>query len=197
MAEADDPIGERVLARLPGWLFLIAGLAMIGAVVLTPTWLAADALAGRHALMAAQREAMLEHRERYQHFYTALKRGDPLLLERLAYEQLRLKPRDARPAFPRRADDPGQAIPGGGEGRAGFRAGPSMIPVTDWLARPLPQAGSDATIERPRQSMLTRIATGGSRWVLLAAGLLCVAGGLLAGGSSEDSVLSETSRARK
>jgi hypothetical protein len=184
MAESEDTLMERALAVVPGWLFLLAGLTMVAAAVLTPSWLASQKLAWQHALMEAQAQALQKQARRYDQFNEALKRHDPVLLERLAYVQLRMKPANARLVLPEQADRWGGSIPGGGE-RATSDPEPGMLPIASWLHQPLPTVGQEVAPYRPPDSRLTRLATGQSRFLLLAAGLLCGIGGLLMGRSSD------------
>jgi hypothetical protein len=183
---AEQPLAARVLAVVPGWLFLLVGLTLVAIAVLTPGWLDCRRLAWQHALMQAQAQAMERQAQRYAQFHQALKHEDPVLLERLAYVQLRLKPADTRLVRPSEPGSPRSAIPGGGEqAQPATPAEPARLPIARWLHEPLPQAGQEIAPYQPPQSRLTRLATGDSRFALLAAGLLCGVGGLLAGGRGE------------
>jgi hypothetical protein len=177
MARDGEPIAERAVSQLPGWLFLLTGLTLIALAVLTPAWLACREARHRHAVIEARAEAVARETDRYRQFHTALKARDPLLLERLAYAQLRMKPADARLARP---------VPGGGEATARQPAAPAMIPIADWLDVPTPRVGEQLDPYEPMNTRLTRLATGTSRWAMLAAGLCCAAGGLLAGAGRSD-----------
>jgi cell division protein FtsL len=179
MAKEGDPIAERVLAQVPGWLFLLVGLTLVALAVLTPAWMGCQRSAWRHEVMQARAEAAQREHRRYQQFHTALKQGDPLLLERLAYAQLRMKPTDTRLAGPP-ADSP---VPGGSDARprTGPTGEPAMLPIVDWLAVPMPRVGQQLDPFQPRDTRLTRLATGPSRWVMLAAGLLFAVAGLAGG----------------
>jgi hypothetical protein len=168
---------ERGLTALPGWLFLLAGLALIAAAVLTPTWLQARELAHRHRVLEARAEALGAQRARYEQFHEALKQHDPVLLERLAYVQLRMKPADAKLLAPQQPS----AIPGGGEGSDQARLGAAMLPISAWLHVPLPKVGREIPPLQPVDTRLVRLATGHTRHGMLAAGALCAIGGLFSG----------------
>jgi hypothetical protein len=81
----------------PGYLFLIAGLALLAAAVLIPAqgdladarWRRDTALAHEHT----HRERL----ERYEHYLDALDRQNPAVLESLAATQLNILPDRAKP----------------------------------------------------------------------------------------------------
>lgn len=79
-----------------GWLFLIAGLAILAATVLLPA--RHDLALAEHRRDAAMAE--VERREaritRYEAYLAALERGDPDLIRSLAAVQLNQIPEDAR-----------------------------------------------------------------------------------------------------
>jgi len=182
-------VWEHVTAALPGWLLVSGGLALIALAVLTPAWLSARELGWRQEVLAAQAAALIDQQDRYQRFALALEHDDPVVLERLAYVELGLKPVHKTPLPPvpyRVAGDyrftshaPGQGS--GGGGRELFSPIAAAGSVDDWLARPLPKVGRELrAYERPN-TRLTRLATGRSRFVMLAAGAICLVAGLWPG----------------
>ncbi len=78
----------------PGWLFLMAGLALLGATVLIPAAEdLADARWKRDAALSYERHR-LDRLERYQGYLDAVVRREPALVMTLAQSQLGLMPAD-------------------------------------------------------------------------------------------------------
>lgn len=186
---------EHVAAALPGWLLLIGGLALLAMAVLTPAWLEHERLAWERDVLAAQTEHLSEQAERYAELHTALAEEDPVLLERLAFVELGLKPVDKTPLLPEQhgqrhrfaADRSSRTRPGGialmavdaGTGRESQTHEPAMEreavrPVNEWPIRPLPRIGRELPAYEEPNTRLTRLTTGDSRFGLIAAGLLCL-----------------------
>ena len=80
------------LSRVPGWLFLLSGMALIGLTVLVKPWMQCNQLRRQHDLMQVQAQNLGHQQEAYQRFYSMLQSRDPVLLQRLAYHYLNLKP---------------------------------------------------------------------------------------------------------
>ncbi len=148
------------MAGLPGWMLLISGLAIVAATVLTPTWMSLREVDWQRQVMREQIERLERQRERYAQFHAALVDDDPVLLERLAYTQLRYQPVEAM--LMAEADALDASI-------AAYLAEPAQGVLP---ARP-------PTID----TRLVRLTTGPTRAPLLAAGLLCLVGGLWMGGA--------------
>ena len=165
---ASEPTADnQAVAVLPGWLFLFAGLAVVAGVWLTPAWVAVREVRAERDLMRDQLAAMQRQTERYREFERAVLEDDPLVLERLAFTQLRLKPAGV--------SLPEVEVEGGPRRDAvGFAADAS---VDAWLAEPVPAppAAPGASAVNTR---LTRLTTGVLRLPLLLAGMACVVGGL-------------------
>ncbi|MFW6094785.1 MAG: hypothetical protein ACODAC_12495 [Pseudomonadota bacterium] len=178
---------DRVLEPLPGWLLLGAGLALVAAVVLTPAWLDYHKLAWQRQVLTAQSEHLAAQTERYDRFHLALVEDDPVVLERLAYVELGLKPVNKTPLLPNAPRSSHHHFAAHGD--AGERTRPAPIPppaattgsIDDWLLRPLPRVGHDLPPYQPPRTRLTRLATGDSRFVLLAAAIACLSAGLWPG----------------
>lgn len=142
----------------PGWLFLLAGLALLGATLLIPAadeldqarWLRDRALA-----IEAHRKARIA---RYEEYVSALDQREPDLVLTLAASQLNQIPVDRA------------VIPGMHDART---ASISVFPALE--PEPLP------LVERKKvESRLARLATGEkSRLWMIAGGSLCVLVGLL------------------
>jgi hypothetical protein len=141
----------------PGWLFLIAGMALLGATVLIPAGEDLDEarwLRDRALRVESHRQQRLT---RYEEYFAALLERDPALVQSLAASQL-------------------NQIPVGQAAMPGFspmRASASVFPALEPPVLKLPER----EVER---SALAKLATGErSRLWLIAAGSLCVLVGLL------------------
>lgn len=193
---------ERVLAPLPGWMFLISGMAIVGLALLVPTWMEWRELKWRLDLMRLQTQRIVEQHDRFKQFNEALASDDPILLERLAFYHLSLKREGltplqvgtvaapAKPLISRTSNPAPDARPGR---RTPTTRGdqPDIIPalanrtiapptpaIEDLLERQLPVPGVDYPAYTPVQSRLVRITTGQLRLPLIAAGLLAILAGL-------------------
>ena len=170
---------HHLLEALPGWLLTVSGLVLLGLALLTPVWMSCRELSWQHELMQVQVEQLSAQKQRYQWFDQALDRDDPVLLERLAYTQLNLKPvgktllsEPARWDGPLLVTNPDiQALLAADDG--------ARLPAEDcsaqtWLARPMPTVAA----YQPVQSRLTRLTTGHSRVLLMIGAVCCLAAGL-------------------
>lgn len=154
---------------MPGWLLVLCGLAIVGAAVLIPAWLEVRQLTWQHDVMALQAGQLETQAQGYERFREALASDDPVLLERLAYVHLRLKPAGVTPLFATSSR----------RGQEASILDPSAS-IDAWLHTPLPQEGVDYRPYQPIQSRMVRLTTGLSRLVVLGAGLCFIAAGLAA-----------------
>lgn len=182
MADRHGSVWVRAAEAAPGYLAVIAGAAVLSAMVLAPAHASLERTRWERAVMRVQAEHLSDLAERYRDFHEALEAGEPVLLERLAYAQLRLRPAHKRslPAVER-------SQPGGGE--TADASGVSARSLEDpadihaWLSRPLPRVGREIAPHRPAGTRLARLASGRSRVGLTVAGGVLVFGGLLWGRS--------------
>lgn len=189
VASNSDSLGERFLAILPGWMFLLSGLALLAMAILTPEWLAYRHLDWQRDLMREQAERFEAQAQHYADFHEALAADDPVLLERLAFTQLRLTPVGKQPLQAPTTDPVASGRTVFTQHRPGGAPQPEPPPllasesaaVDAWLTEPLPQVGVDVAPPRPINSRLTRLATGPHRTALIAAGLACLAAGVWSG----------------
>ncbi|MEM8783262.1 MAG: hypothetical protein AAGE65_10475 [Planctomycetota bacterium] len=184
MAEASrgflegTPLG-RAIDALPGMVMVLGGLALIAMATLVPAWRELDRLDAQRAFIAQQAEALIDQQQRYEDFHTALAAEDPVLLERLAYTQLRREPIDRK------------TVESGGvsEALSPSAAVLDELPPGDidrWLRVEPPSPGeseawpdaSPAATAGASSSRMVRLAGGTMRFVLLAAGAMCVVAGL-------------------
>jgi hypothetical protein len=153
-------VGEAVADAMPGWMFLLSGLALFAVVVLTPPWLAHQQQAWRLQVMQAQADALSRQTERYEAFANALAEDDAVVLERLAMTHLRLGVAGKRPLWVRPVEQ-------------------ETGDVGAWLSVAQPVVGRDVPVLVATSNRLTRIATGPGRPALLVVSLLCIVSGVL------------------
>ena len=181
-------ITERVLAATPGWMFLISGLTLLAAALIMPEWQRVEDLRWKRDLMQQQVARLNAQHQSYISFQQALKADDPIVLERLAFTQLRLKPVGKQPLVKADPDpvarDPEvlltnaiQNDPRAQQSRDA-QQDPTLAAVDAWLAEPLPAVGVDIAPPRQVNSRLMRLTTGERRFVLMIAALACLAGGI-------------------
>lgn len=175
------PLGAAIDAA-PGVLMIVAGLGLIAMATLVPAWRELDRLDAQRGFIAEQADALEAQEQRYADFHAALSGRDPVLLERLAYTQLRREPTD-RQTVP----EPGTAPPAHGD--------TDPLPPGDidrWL-RVEPPSPSESLTLSPQvtaadsPSRMVRLAGGTMRYLLLLAGGLCVVAGLWWGPRREQS----------
>ncbi|NBC11644.1 MAG: hypothetical protein GVY24_07940 [Planctomycetes bacterium] len=188
MATTHDTPFSRFMDGLPGWLCLIGGAVLLGLFTLTPQWLACREVAWHRDLMRLQAASLDAQRQRYEQFHHALAEDDPVVIERLAFAELRQKPAGQELFDP----DPGvllayhgQMIPDEGlvgdvSGVAGA-APPLSAPgsIHDWLEVPNPVVGRDIAPLPRIESHLTRITTGPFRLIAVVAAVGVMAMGVL------------------
>jgi len=170
----------RLIDALPGWMCVVGGAVLLAMFVWTPQWLAGREIAWQRDLMQAQAEALVEQRDRYATFEAALAEGDPILLERLAFTELRQKRVGQQLLAPEAdvllarntefwPDDPSLAMQ---------PTASATMPgsVHAWLRVPMPVVGQDIKPPAPIQSHLTRIVTGPLRLpaLLFAVGVMAM-----------------------
>ena len=181
------PSNTGSLSHVPGWLFLLSGMALIGLTVLVKPWMQCDQLRCQHDLMQAQAHHLGRQHEAYQRFYSMLQSRDPVLLQRLAYHYLNLKPIGVA-VLNGFADGPGSATPvglvdwDGPVSRVGSGLEPSDT-IESWLHRPVPEASASLP---EAQTRLVRLTSGWQRFVVIGAGLLCLAAACLSCGRWAD-----------
>jgi hypothetical protein len=142
----------------PGWLFLIAGLAMCAAGILIPAQNDLRALKGQLDALHAEEALVTARLRAHANFLDDLEQADPTLVRRLAAAQLNVVPAGDRPILLART--------------------PSAS-VIDWIdqtvaTEPPPTAGAGL-------SRLSRLAEGPYRLWALGGSVFCIFIGLLTG----------------
>jgi hypothetical protein len=165
---------ERTLRPVPGWLMIAAGLSLVAMAVLTPSWLDLSKARWDLQLMQIQADRLDQQRDRYAKFEQAIIQRDPVLLERLAYTQLRLQPAERQVIADALAANEAGMMP---NPASGIDLPPGDI--DRWLAVAPPVVGVDVPPYKQVNNRLTRL-TGQPlpRAVLLGVGALSVFAGL-------------------
>lgn len=183
---------EQFLDGLPGWVFILAGVAMVGAAVLMPSYLTSDEMAWQRDLLAAQAKALSEEQVAYKQLNDAINERDPALLERLAFHYLHLKPAD-KTLLVDEARVAAQQLVRSGVGVSPLQTAMGVElggTVESWVKRPVPRVGVDWPAYQAPNTRLTRISTGRSGVGLAAAGMILVVAGLLFRGTQAEKVTS-------
>lgn len=154
--------GRRQVAFDPGWLFLLAGLGLIGASILIP---AVDAL--RQARWLRDQARVIEHHRleriaRHEEFLAALREQDPTVSLALAASQLNQIPADRNPL----AGDPLEQVAGGASVFPALEPDPIVLPTETKI---------DSTLHRLVTGERTR------SWIIVVGAVLTLIGLLPAG----------------
>src|SRR5690606_4310164 len=159
----------------------------LSAAILVPAMIDTQRLLHQRDHMREQAAAMNKMAGNYKSFHLALEENDPVVLERLAYAQLRRKPTGGEPLLV--AVNPGQPVtPQGWMRTAGSRGAANAAVSTTQLAEPPPDVasvesliGDPATIASmdmplfdPPKGRIIRLTTGSMRvgFMIAAAGLV-------------------------
>ncbi|MFM7806716.1 MAG: hypothetical protein ACKPEA_02150 [Planctomycetota bacterium] len=142
----------------PGWLFTIAGLAVMVSAALLPAELDLHDLRQQRAAIAARESWNRERLEAYDRFQGELDRRDPALLRRLAASQLNLMPKGEQPLL---------------------MATSIEHTVSDWIEATVPPM--EFQPQPAPDTLLARLAEGQRRLWLMAGGAMSVFLGLVLG----------------
>jgi len=186
MRDASSPT-QRFLARLPGWTLLIGGMFILAATVVMPAWRECRYLDWQLEVMRRQTDALARQVDAYEAFQRAVEDHDPIVLKRLAYHQLRAKPRGARLLMTTKTTKRRPKI----RVAAGTSAAPLVRPTSPleqtehgsfieaWLHQPLPRVGREIPSFRWVDSRLTRLTLGPPRLMVALFGMVCLLAGLV------------------
>ncbi|MCC6578812.1 MAG: hypothetical protein IT440_00085 [Phycisphaeraceae bacterium] len=173
---------------IPGWLLVLCGAAIFGACLLIPPWKQSKALAWQLDVMRVQAGQIGKELKDYQALERAVEQDDPLLLQRLAFEQLRQKPQGVELMAPPAPLLPvGIVLPTDDQKGWSLRYQPSEAgqmlcqpkPVEAMVEHPVPVPGVNCVPPVEVQSTLIRLTTGPLRPVVAALGLVCLSLGLV------------------
>ena len=173
-------LGVRLAVELPGWLFLLSGMALVGFGMLVPVRHDLQQLQWRCELMRLQAQQLQHQETEYKQFHLALATDDPTVLERLAYYQFHLKPTGAQ-AF-RATPDRSLLAAGSGQSDAMSADPPPWLQtptLESMLHQPLPRLNRSRQLPESMQSRLVRLTSGHTRPAMLGSGLACICVGML------------------
>lgn len=172
---------DAVVGGALGWLFILVGCAAIAAAALIPAYFDTLDIKQARETEAVKAQILADERQRYIDFHQALIDDDPVLIERLAMTELRLKMTGSEVATRNPLDplalvetpDP-QAI------QYALAGQPQMRSIENELSRPdlKQQTIIDVQVDRPRQTRLIIAATGEYQPIMAGAGALLVLMGL-------------------
>jgi hypothetical protein len=192
----DNPLSrfiDRQLAGLPGWMLMLSGAALLAAAVLIPAWMETRELDWQRRVMEVQVEQLHQQEQLYRGFLEAVESDDPVVLQRLAFSQLHLKPRGSVPMG---------MVDAGREPRTvlfatdvedivacSIRVHESMdrrtsASVDAALYRGVSKEGEDFASLPPLQSRLGRVCTGPARFAVAGAAVLCLSASILLPGKT-------------
>lgn len=172
---------DAVISGALGWLFILVGCAAIAAAALIPAYFETLDVKQAREIEAVKAQILADEEQRYIDFHQALVEDDPVLIERLAMTELRLKPvgsdveRQA-PSDPLAlVTDPSPVVI-----QQAMLGQSRMRSIENELSRPdlKQQVELDVQIERPRRTRLIIAATGEYQPLLAGAGALLVLLGL-------------------
>lgn len=172
---------DAVIGGLLGWLFILVGCAAIAAAALIPGYFETLDVKQARETEAIKADMLADERQRYVDFHQALIDDDPVLIERLAMTELRLKPVGSDVAQDGPVDPLALVVEPTSIAIQNAMAGQSqMHSIENELSRPdlKQRAVIDVQIERPRQTRLIIAATGQYQPLLAGGGALLVLLGL-------------------
>jgi len=148
---------------------MLAGVGVIGLALLAPTALEVRQLHARRAAAKGAHAQLTAEKANYVRFVRSVRRGDRLLLQRLALQELHLKPAGAR------------TIELISTRRPPVEQRASYVPWLDagQATATEPQPAPDAPWPIAADSTLVRLTTGPSRPLVLVAGCVLVGMGLI------------------
>ncbi len=166
-----------VLFQTPSWVMLLAGIVTVAATLLVGPYLENRQLDWQRQVIQQRATVHDSQRQAYDRMLVALKSDDPILLQRLAYHYLRLKPTGARLLTP---TNPTTNL------RAATTPSPTLAPLGErvttietWMAQGMPPPPVLPAPQTTLDARLVRLTTGPLRPMVAAAGALAIALGLV------------------
>lgn len=172
---------DAVVSGALGWLFITVGCAAIAAAALIPAYFETLDVRQARETEAIKAQILAEEEQRYIDFHQALVDDDPVLIERLAMTELRLKPAGTDVAKQSDADPLALVTePSPVAIRQAMLGQSQMRSIENELSRPdlKQQVELDVEIDRPRRTRLIIAATGEYQPLLAGVGALLVLFGL-------------------
>jgi hypothetical protein len=148
-----------------GWMLLLSGFFIVAVTVLAPAWMDLKRIEAEVAVLDRQQQTLEMRHINTQAFVRAVERDDPILMQRLVWHHLNLKPEGAEPV----------------ELSITQESRPSPPPIEQWVRPNLgPVDGAAAAVAPYPDSRLVRLTTGPTRaWTLAFGGWLILLGLLI------------------
>lgn len=184
---------DRQLAGLPGWMLMVSGIVLLAAAVLIPAWMETRELDWQRRVMEVQIEQLHQQEQRYRGFLEAVESDDPIVLQRLAFSQLHLKPTGSIPMG---------MVDGGKTPKAVLFATDiedivacslkvhetmdqrTSASVDAALYQDVLREDEDDAVLPPLQSRLGRVCTGPARFAVAGAAVLCLSASVMLPGKA-------------
>lgn len=160
---------DRFLAGLSQWLLLLSGVVVLAAALLVPAWCEIRELAWQEHCLTLQARQLREQRHHYEQAADALAANDPVMLQRIAYHYMRLKPNDAEMIL-KAGNQAGH--------QAGHQLGADVLPIEAIVHEPVAHVGNDLAPLEPINSRLVRVTHGPTRLATAGVAIICLLLGL-------------------
>ena len=168
---------------LPGWMVLVSGMALTAMALLMPAWREHQVLRWQHDVLSEEARQLDERVNAYQRFHDALASDDLAAVGRMAYYALHLRPEGTESAASLgRPDGGATAYVSRFRGSASSPAPDRNTTIEDALDAAVSPHDAAGRRPVPVNSRLARLTGGGSRLVMLAAGMIGVWAGLMMSG---------------
>jgi len=171
---------------------MVGGMALIAMTLLTPAWVQCRQLNWHRQLMRVQADRLAQQEQAYRQFDQDLESHDPVLLQRLAFSYLHLKPAGTTILTTHVARQDGSdrwwdyPINDRGYKISRLDSAPTMgraidtgSTIENWLHVPLPRVGVDYLAMQPLRTTLVRLTTGPAWLLLIGLGVYCLVVGLI------------------
>lgn len=167
---------------------MLSGAALLAAAVLIPAWMETRELDWQRRVMEVQVEQLRQQEQLYRGFLEAVESDDPIVLQRLAFSQLHLKPRGSVPMGMVDSGRSPQAVLFAADiediVECSIKVHETMdrrtsASVDAALYRSVSQEGQDIASLPPLQSKLGQVCTGPARFAVAGAAVLCLSASVL------------------
>ncbi len=171
--------GYAALWEIPMWVFLWIGLAVVAAVMLVGPYLEVRQMRWQREYIQMQSSRLAQQRDDYQRMLVSLEQHDPVLLQRLAFHYLHLKPKGVQLVGSPDMGRAGVMFTSTGTGIQPRFVAERSATVDQWLYRSMPVVGKDLQPFSTWDTIITRLAAGPQRLLVAVVGGLCILLGLI------------------
>ncbi len=171
--------GYAALWEIPMWVFLWIGLAIVAAVLLVGPYLEVRQMRWQREYIQMQSARLAQQRDDYQRMLVSLEQNDPVLIQRLAFHYLHLKPKGVQLVGQPDMGRGGVMFTSSGTGIQPRFVAERSATVDQWLYRSMPVIGKDLQPFSTWDTIITRLAAGPQRLLVAVVGGLCILLGLI------------------